>query len=91
MSVQHCGYQFLMYMTFSTFCLSCILLICYFISEQQRQLQLRMLRFLKILWIFPWLKQYVDIEGKVDDGDTHDNLTEDIMPSVGDEMGSGEF
>uniref|UniRef100_A0A4W5M8X6 Testis expressed 9 n=1 Tax=Hucho hucho TaxID=62062 RepID=A0A4W5M8X6_9TELE len=29
-----------------------------------------------------------NIEGKLDDGDTHDNLMEDIMPSVGDEMGS---
>ncbi|KAL1007278.1 hypothetical protein UPYG_G00084440 [Umbra pygmaea] len=28
------------------------------------------------------------IEGKLDDGETHCNIMEDIMPSVGDEMGS---
>ncbi|XP_024274687.1 testis-expressed protein 9 [Oncorhynchus tshawytscha] len=41
---------------------------------------------------FSLSKTIRNIEGKLDDGDTHDNthdnLTEDIMPSVGDEMGS---
>ncbi|XP_045079359.1 LOW QUALITY PROTEIN: testis-expressed protein 9 [Coregonus clupeaformis] len=37
---------------------------------------------------FSLTKTIRNIEGKLDDGDTHDNLMEDIMPSVGDEMGS---
>ncbi|XP_013982410.1 testis-expressed protein 9 isoform X1 [Salmo salar] len=37
---------------------------------------------------FSLAKTIRNIEGKLDDGDTHDNLMEDIMPSVGDEMGS---
>uniref|UniRef100_A0A674EZ84 Testis expressed 9 n=1 Tax=Salmo trutta TaxID=8032 RepID=A0A674EZ84_SALTR len=37
---------------------------------------------------FSLAKTIRSIEGKLDDGDTHDNLMEDIMPSVGDEMGS---
>ena len=40
---------------------------------------------------FSLSKTIRNIEGKLDDGDTHDNLMEDIMPSVGDELGSGEF
>uniref|UniRef100_A0A4W5PWP4 Testis expressed 9 n=1 Tax=Hucho hucho TaxID=62062 RepID=A0A4W5PWP4_9TELE len=37
---------------------------------------------------FSLAKTIRNIEGKLDDGDTHDNLMEDIMPSVRDEMGS---
>uniref|UniRef100_A0A8C7LG35 Testis expressed 9 n=1 Tax=Oncorhynchus kisutch TaxID=8019 RepID=A0A8C7LG35_ONCKI len=37
---------------------------------------------------FSLSKTIRNIEGKLDDGDTHDNLMEDIMPSVGHEMGS---
>uniref|UniRef100_A0A6Q2YS66 Testis expressed 9 n=1 Tax=Esox lucius TaxID=8010 RepID=A0A6Q2YS66_ESOLU len=37
---------------------------------------------------FSLAKTIRNIEGKLDDGDTDDNLMEDVMPSVGDEMGS---
>ncbi|XP_046898478.1 testis-expressed protein 9 [Hypomesus transpacificus] len=37
---------------------------------------------------FSLAKTIQNIEGKLDDGDTHDNVADDVMPSVGEEMGS---
>lgn len=92
MSVQRCGssvpyvcYDFLNFL----FELYFVYLLSYFITTKASAVD--DVAVLEDRVDFSLAKTIRNIEGKLDDGDTHDNLMEDIMPSVGDEMGSGEF